>query len=95
MELINQKHIETFIFSVRGKQTMFDYHLAGIYDVETKRLDEQVERNKDRFPESFMFQVNEKEWEVLQSQIATTSNQSKIATSSQKQKYKLNDQRPT
>ena len=73
MELVSQKHIETLIFNVRGKQVMLDYHLASIYDVETKRLNEQVKRNKDRFPESFMFQVNEKEWEVLQSQIATTS----------------------
>lgn len=72
MELVNQEHIETLIFTVRGKQVMLDYHLASLYDVETKRLNEQVKRNTNRFPISFMFQLNEKEWEVLQSQIATT-----------------------
>lgn len=89
MELVNQEHIETLIFTVRGKQVMLDYHLASLYDVETKRLNEQVKRNTNRFPISFMFQLNEKEWDALQSQIATTSNQSQIATSSQKHRSKL------
>lgn len=89
MELVNQEHIETLIFTVRGKQVMLDYHLASLYDVETKRLNEQVKRNANRFPISFMFQLNEKEWDALQSQIATTSNQSQIATSSQKHRSKL------
>lgn len=69
---INQATIETLIFTVRGEQVMLDYHLAAIYEVETKRLNEQVKRNKKRFPESFMFQINESEWNNLRSQIATT-----------------------
>lgn len=63
---------------------MLDYHLAAIYEVETKRLNEQVKRNQNRFPDSFMFRLNDKEWEALQSQIATTdvadNLQSQIAT---------------
>ena len=76
MELINQVNIESLIFTIRGHQVMLDYHLAHIYEVETKRLNEQVKRNNKRFPDSFMFQLNLNEWENLQSQIATT-NQSK------------------
>ena len=80
MELINQENIETLIFTIRGHQVMLDYHLAHIYEVETKRLNEQVKRNNKRFPDSFMFQLSLNEWENLRSQIATT-NQSKILQS--------------
>lgn len=84
MKLRNQSIIETLIYTARGQHVMLDYHLAAIYEVETKRLNEQVKRNKKRFPEAFMFQLSKKEWEDLQSQIATTTAsedlQSQIAT---------------
>ena len=73
MELTNQTNIESLIFTVRGQQVMLDFHLAAIYQVETKRLNEQVKRNIKRFPEAFMFQLSSGEWESLQSQIATTT----------------------
>lgn len=63
--------IENRIFAVRGEQVMIDFHLAELYQVETKRLNEQVKRNYKRFPLSFMFQISETEWGVLQSQTAT------------------------
>lgn len=72
MELIKQEIIETLIYTIRGRQVMFDYHLATIYEVATKRLNEQVKRNKKRFPDSFMFQLSQNEWDNLQSQFATT-----------------------
>ena len=76
--------IENRIFTFREVQVMVDFHLAQLYQVETKRLNEQVKRNSARFPKSFMFQLNVAEWEHLQSQIATaktTSNlRSQIAT---------------
>ena len=70
--VITKKQIETRIFTVRGNQIMLDFHLAELYNTETKRLNEQVKRNIKRFPLSFMFQLSEAEWETLQSQIATT-----------------------
>lgn len=77
-------HIENRIFNIRGVQTMLDFHLADLYNVETKRINEQVKRNIKRFPESFMFQLSDVEWELLKSQIATAemnfSLQSQIAT---------------
>lgn len=52
---------------------MLDWDLADLYKVETKRLNEQVKRNIDRFPEDFMFQLTNEEFVVLRSQIATSS----------------------
>lgn len=70
--MIAQTLIENRIFIIRGKQVMIDYHLADLFNVETKRVNEQVKRNIKRFPLSFMFQLTTLEWDNLQSQIATT-----------------------
>ena len=70
MEILeNRTSIEERIFSIRGKQVMIDRDLAMLYGVETKRLNEQVKRNIERFPEDFMFQL--KSEECSRSQIAT------------------------
>ena len=53
---------------------MLDSDLAGFYGVETKRLNEQVKRNIERFPKEFMFQLRKDEYENLMSQIATSSS---------------------
>jgi hypothetical protein len=93
---ISQEQLENRIFTIREKQVMVDYHLAELYEVETKRLNEQVKRNINRFPEPFMFQLTNSEWDSLQSQFASTSNQSQFATSSQKHRstmpYVFNEQ---
>ena len=60
------------IYLIRGKKVMFDRELAEMYGVETRRLNEQVARNADRFPEDFMFRLNENEFESLMSQFATS-----------------------
>jgi phage regulator Rha-like protein len=54
---------------------MLDFDIAQLYGVETKRLNEQVKRNIDRFPEEFMFRLKAKEWNMMRSQIATASSQ--------------------
>ncbi|MDO9256325.1 MAG: ORF6N domain-containing protein [Bacteroidales bacterium] len=61
------------IYFIRNEKIMLDSDLAELYGVETKRLNEQVKRNIDRFPEDFMFQLTEPEFENLKSQIATSS----------------------
>ena len=55
--IISQTLIENRIFIIRGKQVMLDYYLAELFNVETKRINEQVKRNAKRFPTSFMFQL--------------------------------------
>ena len=63
--------IETHIFTIRGHRVMLDAHLAELYQVKTKALNQAVGRNPRRFPEGFMFQLTEKEEESLRSQIVT------------------------
>jgi hypothetical protein len=61
------------IYFIREQKVMIDNDLAELYRVETKRLNEQVKRNIDRFPNDFMFQLTETEFGNLKSQIATSS----------------------
>ena len=79
--------IEPFIRTIRGQQVLLDSDLAILYGVETKRLNQQVKRNIERFPEDFMFQLTQEEVICSRSQIATlnkgTNLRSQIATSSQ------------
>lgn len=72
-ELIVQGEINSKIFTLRGKQVMLDRDLAELYQVALKRLNEQVKRNSERFPDDFMFQLNKEENENLRSQYATSS----------------------
>lgn len=71
-------HIENQIYEFRGQKVMLDSDLAALYGVETKRLNEQVKRNVDRFPEDFMFQLTNDEWDSLRSQIATANNEAEM-----------------
>ena len=57
--------IERRILLIRGQKVMLDSHLAELYGVSTKRLNEQVRRNRRRFPADFMFQLTKEESEVL------------------------------
>ena len=65
--------IQSKIYEIRGQQVMIDKDLAGLYQVEVKRLNESVKRNLKRFPEDFMFQLTAEEWQNLKSQFATSS----------------------
>lgn len=67
--------VEDRILFIRGQKVMLDSDLAELYGVTTKRLNEQVKRNKDRFPEDFMFQLNTDEMKALhmRSQFATSN----------------------
>ena len=60
------------IHVIRGKRILLDFQLAAIYQIETKRLNQQVKRNSERFPPDFMFQLSEDEWSSLRSQFATS-----------------------
>lgn len=65
--------IKPMIRVIRGQQVMLDRDLAQLYGVETKRLNEQVKRNIERFPDDFMFQLSKDDVEILKSQNATSS----------------------
>jgi len=72
--LIAEAHIFDIIFVVRGSKVIMDSALAELYGVETRRLNEQVRRNIEKFPEDFMFQLTSDEFQNLKSQIATSSS---------------------
>ena len=63
--------IKALIRVIRGQQVMLDFDLAMLYGEKTKRLNEQVKRNINRFPDDFMFQLEKKEWNLLRSQITS------------------------
>ncbi|MBQ6084378.1 MAG: ORF6N domain-containing protein [Bacteroidales bacterium] len=76
-ELNTLQEIEDRIFCIRGVQVMIDNDLADFYGVETKRLNEQVKRNIERFPERYMFQLTKEEQQYYyfsRSQIVTLKN---------------------
>ncbi len=66
------RRIENLILTVRGQRVMLDSDLARIYGVTTRRLNEQLRRNRDRFPVDFAFQLTPQEFACLMSQIATS-----------------------
>lgn len=65
--IVNRIHV------IRGHKVMLDFDLAILYEVLTKRLNEQVKRNSKRFPDDFMFRLTQKEWGLMRSQTETAS----------------------
>ena len=63
--------LQAKIHELRGQKVMLDFDLAGLYNVQTKVLNQAVKRNQQRFPEDFMFQLTENDYESLRSQIVT------------------------
>ena len=74
---LDQHEIENRIFTIRDMQVMLDSHLAEMYGVDTKVLNQAVKRNVDRFPESFRFQLTEVELSNSRSQFVTLNNDNK------------------
>lgn len=70
---ISTSEIKELIYNIRGKQVMLDSDVARLYHYETRRINETVKRNSERFPVEFCFQLTSKEYETLKSQIATSN----------------------
>jgi hypothetical protein len=64
--------IEQQIIALRGQKVMLDFHLAELYEIETKVLKQAVKRNIHRFPSDFMFELSKEEFETLRSQFVTS-----------------------
>ena len=76
-DLMIHDKIEDMVYTIRGIQVMLDRDLAEIYGVETKRLNEAVRNNPDKFPDDFTFELDNAEFSNLQSKIST-ANLSKV-----------------
>ena len=73
LETKEQTEIKDLIYTFRGKQVMLDSDIAVLFNVETRKLNQQVRRNLNRFPEDFCFQLNSKEFKNLRSQNVMSS----------------------
>ena len=74
MTELTREVISTKIFEIRGQKVMLDRDLAALYQVETRRLNEQIKRNSERFPsEKYIFQLTKDEFDNLKSQFATSN----------------------
>ncbi len=71
--LIKEEKIGNMIYEIRGKQVMLDSDLAKLYGVETKRINEAVRNNPQKFPERFSWLLSDGEWNILRSKISTSS----------------------
>ena len=67
--------IKNLIYEIRGQKVMLDFELAELYEVETKKLNQAVKRNKERFPKDFVFQLTSEEWKTLRSQFVTSKTE--------------------
>lgn len=74
MDIISTEKIENVILIVREQKVMLDVDLANLYQVETKKLNQQVKRNAERFPIDFMFQLTINEYENLKPRFKQTGN---------------------
>lgn len=77
MLMAESESIAALIITVRGQMVLLDSDLAALYGVTTKRFKEQVKRNRDRFPEDFMFRLAQKEFDALRSQNATSNDKAR------------------
>ena len=73
MEMILDENMETKIYEIRGSKVMLDSDLAKLYEVETKRINEAVKNNPEKFPCDFYFELTSEEEEILRSKISTSS----------------------
>ena len=73
-ELMTVNNIQNRVYIIRDKQVMLDFDLAEIYGYEVKKMNQQVKRNIERFPDDFMFQLNREEIEFVKSQFVTSRN---------------------
>ena len=65
LELATIEEIQGMIYTIRGKQVMIDSDVAGLYETETKKINQAVKRNIKRFPEDFCFQLTKSELEII------------------------------
>ncbi len=74
ISILEENSIRSKIHVIRGQQVMLDRDLAALYGVETKVMNQAVKRNIERFPENFMFQLSENEYEIWRSQFVTSNS---------------------
>lgn len=77
-EIIKFENLKRLIIEIRDEKVLLDADVAGIYGVETKRINEAVKNNPDKFPEGYIFELNRKEWNALKSKFSTSIKGGKV-----------------
>lgn len=78
MHVIKQDQVQEKIITLRDQKIIIDADVAELYGVETKRINEAVSRNQDKFPHGYLFELSKEEWELLKSQFATSIKGGKV-----------------
>lgn len=78
MQVIKQDQVQKKIITLRGQQIIIDADVAELYGVETKRINEAVSRNQNKFPNGYLFELSKEEWNSLKSQFATSIKGGKV-----------------
>ncbi len=71
-DIVKLKNIEDKIILIRGEQVLLDSDVAEIYEVETKRINEAVKNNPDKFPDEYSIELSKDEWDSLKSKFSTS-----------------------
>ena len=78
LQTVREADIETYLIELRGEKVLIDRDVAALYGVETKRVNEAVKNNPDRFPEGYVIELNDKEIQMLRSKFSTTNLSFKV-----------------
>lgn len=78
LQTIKEQEIESYLVELRGKQVLIDRDVAMLYGVETKRVNEAVKTNPERFPEGYIIELNDREIQHLRSKFSTTNLSTKV-----------------
>ena len=77
-DILKAGNLEELILEIRGKRVLLDSDIAEIYGVETKRINEAVRNNPEKFPEGYIVELNKVEWEALKSKFSTSRKGGKV-----------------
>lgn len=78
LQSVREADIESYLMELRGKKVLIDRDVALLYGVETKRVNEAVKNNPERFPEGYVIELNDKEIQMLRSKFSTTNLSFKV-----------------
>ena len=78
--IIKYENIEPKIIVIQGKKVLLDIDVAELYGVETKRINEAVKNNPEKFPDNYILNLSKNEWEALKSKISTSIKGGKVKT---------------
>ena len=77
-DIIKMENIQELIFEIRGVKVILDCDVAELYGVETKRINEAVKNNPDKFPDGYIIELTKNEWDSLKSKFSTSTKGGKV-----------------